>query len=146
MLRFCLPALIAVLFLSCLSEPDCFVTASRTVRISLEKPASDSALFVKFDRIEVSGTDSVFHEGDSVSTVVLPVQADSHQTTFRFFHDSGQDSMTVSYTRNTRVISPSCGAYNYFQDLSVVLHTFSEVRIVNPQLSTSEAPNLTVKL
>jgi Family of unknown function (DUF6452) len=146
MLRFCLLALFVVLFLSCLSEPECVVTASGNVKISLTKPTSDTAFFVKFDRIVVSGTDSLFHVGDSVSTVILPVQPGNYQTTFHFFYDSKQDSMTISYTRSARVISPACGAFLYFQDLTVVMHSFSFVDVLNAQLSTGNAPNLTVKL
>lgn len=146
MLRYCLPALFAVLFLSCLSEPDCIVTASSKVIIALEKPGSDSARLVKFDKIEVLGSDSVFYVGDTVSTVVLPINTGSYQTTFRFFYESKTDSIVVAYSRTTRVISPACGIFNYYQDLAIILSTFPSAVVTNPQLSTSDATNLTVKL
>lgn len=147
MLRFCLPALFAVLFSSCLSEPDCILTASSDVRIVLQVAGTaDSARFVKFDSIGVSGTNFVFYTGDSVSSVVIPINTGDYQTTFRFYYESEIDSIVVSYTRNTRVISPSCGAFNYYQDLAVVLHTFPTVTLLQSQLSTSHAPNLSVKL
>lgn len=146
MLRFCLWALFAVLFFSCLSEPDCIITASSDLKISFYKPTSDTARFIKFDRIEVLGTDSVFHVGDSVSSVALPIHTGSYQTTFRFFYENQEDSLRISYTRSTRVISPSCGGFNHYQDLEVLMHSFTSIKIVNSQLSTSGSPNLNIHL
>jgi len=146
MLRYCILACLAALFSSCLNEPDCIITASNEVKIYFEEIDSDTARFIKFDRIEVSGTDSVFHVGDSVSMVTLPVNPGAYKTTFRFFYETEVDSLLVSYTRSTRVISPSCGAFNYFQDLDTGVCTFPLLIIENRQLSTSGAANLTVKL
>ncbi len=155
MLRLCLLCLLSTILLSCLSEPDCIITASNEVKIALSHAGyDDSVRFAKFDRIEVSGTDSVFHVGDSVSSVVLPVDPGSLQTTFRFYYEivedtvtfSKEDSVKVIYTRVTRVISPDCGAFNYFQDLAIVLSTFAEATVNNSQLSTSDSKNITVKL
>lgn len=146
MLRYSLLLLLSSLFASCLSDPDCVVTASSEVRISFEKISSDSARGVKFDRIEVSGTDSVFYVGDSVTVAGLPIDPDTYLSTFRLYYESQMDSVTVSYTRITRVISPSCGAFNYFQDLAVVSHSFPAAKVVNPQLAASDETNLIIKL
>lgn len=147
MLRYCLPALFAVLFLSCLSEPDCIITASNKVIIKLVKDGTDTAKVIIFDSVAVSGTDTLFHVTDTTSEVRLPVNPGEFQTTFYFYYSGTiADSMRVSYTRATRVINPSCGAFNYFQDLDVLLNTFPSVDILNRELSTSDAANLRVGL
>ena len=146
MLRFCFPAVLAALLLSCLSEPDCVVTSSSEVKISLKKTTSDSARFVLFDKIEVDGTDSVFYSADSVSSLVLPIHTGQFETTYRFYYESKTDSIKISYTRYTNVISPSCGSFNHFKDLAVVWYSFSSVVVVNPQITTSGSANLDIKL
>lgn len=109
-------------------------------------PSFDSARFVEFDSIVVSGTDTLFHVGDSVDYVTLPVRPDAFLTTYYFYYETREDSITVSYTRATRVISPSCGAFNYYQDLNVLVNTFPAVGILNHELSTSDAPNIRIGL
>lgn len=145
MLRYCLPVLFAVLLLSCLSEPDCIITSSSNVIISFRWPTGDSARHIKFDSIRVIGTDSIFHVGDTTDVVMLPIDPGNYQTKFRFYYETKEDSITVTYTRATRVISPSCGAFNHYQDLDVPMYSFLSLTIVNDQLSTSEEPNLRIK-
>ena len=150
MLRFALLAFWAILFSSCLSEPDCVVTASSEVKISFLKSKPDSvktetADTVILDSIRIAGSDSVFYVGDTLSSVILPINVGGYETTLFFYLPSQQDSLKIAYTRSTRVISPSCGAFNYFQDLAVVSHSLPSVTVVNPQLSNSDAANLIIR-
>jgi hypothetical protein len=150
MLRFALLAMLAALFSSCLSDPDCVVTSTTEVKIDFLKVTPDSIRTavrdtVKLDSILVSGTDSIFYVADTVSSVVLPVNSGAYETTFFFYRQSQQDSIKLSYTRTTRVISPACGAFNYFQDLSLVLSTVTEAKVTDPQLSTTSSTNVTIK-
>lgn len=145
-MRFLLPGILVILFSACLDEPDCIVTASSQVNISLRKILVDSARAVEFTSILVSGTDSVFYENDSVTSVMLPVNPNATETMFRFYYESKIDTLILSYTRQTRVISPGCGAFNYFQDLDIVFSSFPLATVVNSQLSTSTAANVTIEL
>jgi len=150
MLRFSLLALLAALFSSCLSDPDCVVTSTSEVKIDFLKVTPDSIRTavrdtVKLDSILVSGTDSVFYVADTVTSVVLPINVGAYETTFYFYYQSQQDSIKLAYTRTTRVISPACGAFNYFQDLSLVLATVTEAKVTDAQLSTTSSTNVTIK-
>jgi len=76
--RFFFIGILVLLLSACLSEPDCTVTATNIVRITLKKAITrDSVIFVKFKSITVSGTESTFQNlaGDSVSTLQLPVKS-----------------------------------------------------------------------
>lgn len=146
MVRFFPLGLLILLFSSCLNEPDCIVTSSNEVKIAFLKLTSDSARAVELDSILVLGTDSIFNVGDTVTSVVLPVNPGLKQTTFRFYYESRMDTLTLSYIRITRVISPACGAFNQIQNLAVVSSSFLGVKVVSPQLSTSNATNVTIKL
>lgn len=150
MLRFFLLALLAAVFSSCLSDPDCVITASSELKIDFLKITPDSVRTEQrdtliLDSIRVSGTDSVFYVADTVSSVVVPINVGAFETTLFFYHESQQDSIKVSYTRTTRVISPACGAFNHFQNLALILFTFPEVVLVNSELSTSSEVNVKIK-
>ena len=151
MLRVAFVAFLALLFSSCLSDPDCVITATSEVKIDFLKITPDSIRTdvsdtVILDSIRVSGTDSVFYVADTLSSVALPIHPGAYETTFYFYYPSDVDSIKFSYTHTTRVISPACGAFTYFQDLTLLLSTFSEVNITDDQLSTSTETNVKIKL
>ena len=153
-MRFLLPAFIILLFSSCLSEPDCLVTASNLVRIDLKKTDTNAVNTVKFIVIRVQGTDTLFYQDQKASSLILPVNPAGEQTTFHFEYKSSidttvleNDSVTLAYVRQYKVISPDCGGYVYYMNLSVSSYSFSnEPKVVNAQLSTSATPNLEIKL
>ncbi|HQQ99162.1 MAG TPA: hypothetical protein PLX35_17960, partial [Cyclobacteriaceae bacterium] len=59
-------------------------------------------------------------------------------------------SITLSYQRlNVVVGAQTCGSFAYFSNLAIVNYTFAtEPKIINPQLSTSNAvaTNLEIRL
>lgn len=146
MVRFLPLGLLVLLFSSCLNEPDCIITSSNEVKITFHKLTSDSARTVILDSIRVTGADSVFNAGDTVTSVKLPVDPRLAEVTFRFYYEAKQDSLVLTYRRETRMISPACGAFNHFLDLSIRVGTFPDAKVVLPELSTSTATNVKIKL
>ncbi len=145
-MRFLPLGILLLLFASCLDEPDCISTASNKVQIALKRLDFDSARTVIFDSIQVYSTDSVFYKSDTVTVLSLPINPGITETTFLFFYELKMDSLVLSYTRETKIVSPKCGAFNYFQELGVVSTSFSQVTVANTQLSTGGSTNLTIKL
>lgn len=145
-MRFLPVGILLVLFSACLDEPDCIVTATNEVYVDLRKPNVDSAQTIIFQQILISGTDSVFHKNDTTSELTLRINPNAPQTTFRFYYGTEFDSLVVAYTMTTKLISPKCGAFNYFQDLSVVSTSFQQVIVSNPQLTSGGSTNITIKL
>lgn len=139
-------AFLVLLFSACLDDPDCVVTSTNIVRISLKKIDSDSAQTIKFSRITVSGTDSIFHQGDSVSFVSLPINPGTTETKFKFFYGLKIDTLVVTYGRTVKLVSPPCGAFAFYQNLNVLSTSFLNVKVTNHQLSTSATNNLEIKL
>jgi hypothetical protein len=152
--RFLLPVIIILLLSACLSQPDCLVTATNQVKISLKRLDSDSVNTVKFILIRVSGTDTLLYENKKESSIVLPVNPGTLNTTFAFEYKSKpdtaivkKDSVTLTYAAQYFVISPDCGGYIFFSNLTVASTSFLNVpKVVNPQLSTSATTNLEIKL
>lgn len=153
-MRFLLAAIIILLLSTCLNQPDCLVTATNNVKISLKRTDSDSVNTVKFIAISVSGTDTLLYMDKKVSSLTLPVNPATLSTTFKFEYKSKpdttfvkKDSLTLSYAAQYFVISPECGGYVYFSNLSVFSTSFANApKIVNPQLSTSATANIEIKL
>ncbi len=146
-MRFFLFGLIIVIFSSCLSEPDCLVSASNEVKIVFKKAKKEDLQFVQFPVIESSGTDVLFI-ADSVSSIKLYVDPRAAETTFRFHQETGTTySVTFKYDVQNILISPACGAYRYFSGLKVVSYTFSDtVKITNPILSNNkDVKNVEIK-
>lgn len=144
MARFFPLGLILIIFSSCLNEPDCIITATNNVSIALMRLKSDTSVLI--DSIQVSGTSAVFHEGDSVSELVVPVDPGQLTATFRFYYNFTMDSIRLSYTRKAQMISPACGAFTHFQDLTVLSTSFSDLTVGDPQLSTNAGTNLIIRL
>ena len=154
-MRFLLAAINILLLSACLSQPDCLVTATNIVKISLKKANSDSVNTVNFAVIKVSGTDTLFYENTSTSTLNLPVQPGVQETTFFFEYYTPvggalvlkKDSVTLRYLPLYFVISPDCGGYVYYNNLTVSSWSFAnEPTVLNPQLLTSATTNLQIKL
>lgn len=157
-MRFLLVGILFLLLSACLSEPDCIITATNNVKISLHKITSDSSNYVKFVTISISGADSVINTlKDSVAFLNLPVNPHQGETTFRFQYKKKinaitvikTDSVTLSYVTKNIIISPSCGGYVYYTNLAVVSTSFEIIpKVVFNQLSTSATvqTNLAIKL
>jgi hypothetical protein len=136
--RFFVVGLILLILSSCLSEPDCLVTASNEVKVVFKKAEKDSLKTVDFPAITSSGTDAII-VAKSVTQILLYVDPRAVQTTFKFFQENGNvDSVTLSYDIQNILISPQCGAYAYYSGLKVLSYTFSDtVKVTNPMLSNS---------
>ncbi len=157
-MRFLLVGILFLLLSACLSEPDCIITATNNVKISLKKITSDSVNFVKFTSISISGADSVINSmKDSVSFLNLPVNPRTGETTFKFQYKKKvnavniikTDSVTLSYVTQTIIISPSCGGFVYYTNLAVISTSFATIpKVKFNQLSTSATvhTNLEIKL
>ncbi len=130
---------IGIVFGSCFSEGDCLVTATNFMDIQFRKKINntlDSA--VALTSISLSNTDSViaFKHDTTVSEIVIPVDIHHNTTTFIFYRKglgvdstiTASDTLEVSYTIQSRLITTNCGAYTYYENLKIV-HTNLESQI-----------------
>jgi hypothetical protein len=145
--RFFLVGLITVVLSSCLSEPDCLVTASNEVKIIFKKKDTDTLKYVKFPVIKLSGTDAIY-VADSVTGITLYVNPATQQTTFKFQTEANTvDTLTLQYDVQSILISPACGAYRYYSGVRVVSYSsFDTVKVTNPTLSNNtQVKNVEIK-
>ncbi len=153
-MKLLLAVIIISLFSACANQPDCLITATSQVKISLKKTTSEEANSVLFTSITISGTDSTFQtkKNAKVSSLVLHVNPSELQTTFKFKYLDAQnvaksDSLVVVYVAQNVIISPECGGYVYYSNLTVFATSFQITpKITNSQLSTSATVNIEIKL
>jgi hypothetical protein len=149
--RFFLSSVLILLLSACLSEPDCLVTATTGVKISLRDQVTGIAKNVKFYSIIYDAKGNVLT--DSVKSIVLPVNPFATETTFILeYASSGMatpktDTMTLTYTSQTVIVSPDCGGVIYHTNLAVKNYSFAIApKVVNTQLSTLATLNLEITL
>lgn len=150
-MRFLFLGLLALSFSSCLTPPDCLVTATNRLTIHFyKKVVTNSRVTYKdtamnFLYIKVSGTDSIYYENVSTAIVKLPVNTRSDRTTFTLYQPGKSDTVAVTYQARNLMISPECGAYVYYQNLYVPGSSYANVVIASNLLSTSVATNIEVR-
>ncbi|MBI3218821.1 MAG: hypothetical protein HYZ44_04860 [Bacteroidetes bacterium] len=127
---------------SCFNEPDCIVTATTSIKMdfkqtktdktTLLKSVVDSALILKY--VKVSGITSDYMKDSTTSTVTLPINPKEKTITYYLFRQSKSgattrlDSIKFSFSEESRVIAPKCGAYTFFLDLKVVQTSFGQTQ------------------
>lgn len=137
--------IISLIFLltGCLDEQDCIITSTNLVKINF-KIDSKTARVISFTKINVSGLTKDFYSGASVSSVQLPVSPDDNEATFTFEFEGRTETMHLTYTRQSEVVSPSCGAFTNYSGLSVSESSFELFTLTNRQLVINAASNLEV--
>jgi len=144
--RLVLLIFLAVFIVSCFNPGDCVITATNLVKVILLNTdgAARKTTFLKIVTVE-DGHDFL---GDSTVTgtsLRLPLHPDRLQTTFQFLtSDSISYTLQMKYTTFTRIIGADCGAFLYYENLSVdsTQTNFEKTRIINHQLFTSVPTNL----
>ena len=137
--------IISLIFLltGCLDEQDCIITSTNLVKINF-KIDSKTARVISFTKINVSGLTKDFYSGASVSSVQLPVSPDDNEATFTFEFEGRTETMHLTYTRQSEVVSTSCGAFTNYSGLSVSESSFELFTLTNRQLVINAASNLEV--
>lgn len=121
---------ISGLILGCFSEGDCLITATNQLHIQLKKKsnsAKDTA--VVFNSITISGAGKIA-ENVTAQEFLLPlnIKSDSTLIVFDRANATVPDSILLSYTRQSKVITKDCGAYTYFQNLKVLRTNLDSVQ------------------
>lgn len=140
MKNYFLPALTFFLLAlaSCEDEPGCVTDESNVIRVG----------FLQLDDTTLRNADSVaiteiFPVGvgvialdTTVAGLFLPLNPSTDSTTYYFARADGEvDTLALSYRREQLVVSPDCGATQRYTELTVLRHTFDDIRVVEPEVS-----------
>jgi hypothetical protein len=127
----------------CLNEPDCIITSTNLVKINFKKD-SKTAREITFDKINVSGLTNDFYIGQKVTFVQLPVDPEAMESTFTFYFEGRIETLHLTYSKQSEVISASCGAFTNYSGLKVPESSFELFNITNTQLLINAASNLEI--
>jgi len=131
------------LLTGCLNEPDCVITSTNLVKINFKKDSKTSRE-ITFTRINVSGLTKDFYAQEKVTSVQLPVNPDETEATFTFYFEDRTETMQLTYTRKSEVISVTCGAYTNYAGLTVTESSFELFNVTNTQLLINATSNIEV--
>jgi len=131
------------LLTGCLNEPDCVLTSTNLVKINFKKDSKTSRE-ITFTRINVSGLTKDFYAQEKVTSVQLPVNPDETEATFTFYFEDRTETMQLTYTRKSEVISVTCGAYTNYAGLTVTESSFELFNVTNTQLLINATSNIEV--
>lgn len=150
MTRFLLFLMTILVGASCFNEPDCIVTATTAIKLDFKQTKTNSVTLIKsvvdsaviFSYVNVAGISGKYLKDTTTATLSLPINPKEKTITYYLFRQSESgastrlDSIKFSFTEETRVIAPRCGAYTFFLDLKVVQTSFSQTqyKITNNRL------------
>lgn len=132
-------------FSGCLNEPDCIITSTNLVKIYFKKD-SKTPWEITFTKINVSGLTKDFYAGQKVSYVELPVNPEDIESSFRFNFEGRVETVHLTYTKQSQVLSASCGAFTNYSNLSVseTETSFKLFKITNNLLLLNATSNLEI--
>jgi hypothetical protein len=133
------------LFSGCLNEPDCIITSTNLVKIYF-KINSTTPREITFTKINVSGLTKDFYAGQKTSYMELPVNPEDIEATFTFYFEGRVETVHLTYTKQSQVISTSCGAFTNYSNLSVAETSFELFKITNNLLLLDATSNLEIYL
>jgi hypothetical protein len=138
--RILLFLLLVLTSVSCFNEPDCIINATSAIKIdfkqfkidknTLKLTAVDTAVI--FTSVWVSGIDTAYVKNIQAISLTLPI--DPKQKTVKYKLNirsaantiSRTDSLQYSFSSESKVIAPTCGAFTYFVNLKLTTTNLAE--------------------
>ena len=129
---------LAYLFLVGCNEPDCIRLASTTLGIGFYDITTGNAMAIRVNRLQVVGSDSILMQNvTSTRSVILPLNPSDTSITAVFDTEFGIDTLILSYSTVTRLISEECGAEILIKNLRKSRNDFDSIRFVNRSLQVT---------
>ena len=134
------------LFLIGCNDPDCIRLASTTMRIGFYDITTGDASAIRVNLLQIVGSDSILvQDVAAAKSVLLPLNPSDTSITAVFDTEFGIDTLILSYTTVTRLISEECGAEISIGNLRKVRNDFDSIRFENRslQVTLGEANTIT---
>jgi len=141
-------SIIALFAISCLDDPDCFQLNQNIIGISFRVLGATQPDTLYLLRIEIPGTDSVFHETTARTSVELPLNFTTNETDITFTHvkknSVATNFLNLGYATKTQFVSDDCGSRYILSDLEVLGHDFDSIRIVDRNADKQARNNIEI--
>jgi hypothetical protein len=130
---------------SCFDQGECLITNTNIIRVSLHKKKDNAVAQVTFESVAVL-EDTVLYTNKTLSSLDLPVNPGVTEMTYVFDYGTDADTLSLRYTNQSVVLSPSCGAFPYQRNLAVAGSTFGadSVEVTNQSLLKDVKENVRI--
>ena len=126
-----LAGLIFLMFIasSCFDEGDCLVTNTNLIKVSLFTFSDKKPAKILFTSVSIPG-EGILYENKELTALVLPVDPGRSEMVYVLAYNGKSDTLKFRYDNMTYVLTPTCGAFPYQQNLGVSETTFGEDKVV----------------
>jgi hypothetical protein len=131
--------LLGILGAGCTEFPDCQNIYTPYATAGFFSKSTKAAVSVVFSEIAIVENGEILYEQDTLSEFNLPLNPNGNRTTFTCDDGSGIESLVLTYDSKVRILSPDCGPYQYFYNISLVSTTFDSV-VVNSTIADLNLP------
>jgi len=99
-----------------------------------------------FDSVFIPDQGYFYNNKDTVSQIFVAIDPRTTETEYVFQYQERSDTLVLSYSNQTIVLSPDCGSYLYQTDLAIKHSTFSSNQVVikEQSLQTGVAVNIEI--
>ena len=135
------------LLTACFDSGDCLITSTNVVKINiLDLATPTQAKDMVFDSVFIPDQGYFYNNKDTVSQIFVAIDPRTTETEYVFQYQERSDTLVLSYSNQTIVLSPDCGSYLYQTDLAIKHSTFSSNQVVikEQSLQTGVAVNIEI--
>jgi hypothetical protein len=132
---------------SCFDEGECLITNTNIVKVGLRSKETGDLVKVKFDSVSIQYSDSVYYIGQEVQGLGLPVNPGVTEMMYVLAYGGIKDTVLLSYTNQSVVLAPHCGAFPFQNNLVVVKYStfgLDSVGVTNQSLLRNVAENVRI--
>jgi hypothetical protein len=123
----------------CTEFPDCQNPYTPYARAGFFSKSTQQPISVTYNRVSIEDNGEILHEQDTLSVFQLPLNPTGNQTTFEFDNGGGVETLVLTHSSKVRILSPDCGPYQYFYNISLLSTTFDSV-VVNSSVADLNLP------
>lgn len=116
---------------SCLDEADCVTTTTDFVNVRFYERENNLTDTLFLTSLTALGSDSVLYNQDTVTSVRLPLDPQANSARYVFQSQYGRDTLVLTYSLGTRLISEDCGVEILYSQLDYLSHSFDSVNVAN---------------
>jgi hypothetical protein len=134
---------------SCFDRGDCLFVNTNLIKVNIkDKTAVSQPKQVVLSSVTMPDQGFLLYAQDTLSSLYLPADPRLTQTRYVFQYGERSDTLILSYSNQSIVLSPDCGTYLFQKDLAIQHTTFGENAVVikNPQLLTTVPINIEIFL
>lgn len=133
--------------IGCGDIPTCVDGDTSLVKIKfVDENGSSKNIFIT--KLKAIGNENGFpeHDGDTLSSLSLPLNPGAYTTTFILEQTTGTDTIGLSYNVVAKLISPECGLDASFSKLDTTFVTYNALIILDRNIHEDIATNLEITL